>query len=92
MAHISVLGSCTCGVDKRDAVPCEHMAVVAAGSRVKNVTRDNIFPYWWTRSHWRVQIPQLPLETQKVTMNSIKAANESQITTYVTALTGRHLK
>jgi len=52
------------------------MAVVAAGSRVKDVTRDNIFPYWWTRSHWREQIPQLPLETQKVTMNSIKATNE----------------
>ena len=32
----SYFGSCTCGVDKRDAVPCEHMAVVAAGSRVKN--------------------------------------------------------
>ena len=63
-------------VDKRDAVPCEHMAVVAAGSRVKNVDRHNIFPYWWTRSHWREQIPQLPLGTQKVTMNSIKAANE----------------
>jgi len=72
----SYFGSCNCGVDKRDAVPCEHMAVVAAGSRVKNVTRDNIFPYWWTRSHWRVQIPQLPLETQKVSINSIKATNE----------------
>ena len=47
----SYFGSCTCGVDKRDAVPCEHMAVVAAGSRVKDVTRENIFPYWWTRSH-----------------------------------------
>ena len=42
----SYFGSCTCGVDKRDDVPCEHMAVVAAGSRVKDVTRDNIFPYW----------------------------------------------
>ena len=72
----SYFGSCTCGVDKRDAVPCEHMAVVAAGSCVKDVTRHNIFPYWWTRSHWREQIPQLPLVTQKVTINSIKAANE----------------
>ena len=33
----SYFGSCTCGVDKRDAVPCEHMAVVAAGSRVKEL-------------------------------------------------------
>ena len=32
----SYFGKCNCGVDLRDAVPCEHMAVVAASSRVPN--------------------------------------------------------
>jgi hypothetical protein len=47
----SYFGKCTCGVDKRDGIPCEHMAVVAVSSRVPNVTRHNIMPYWWARKH-----------------------------------------
>jgi hypothetical protein len=72
----SYFGKCNCGVDLRDAVPCEHMAVVAASSRVPNVTRYNICPYWWTREHWRIQIPQVPLAVQKITMNIIKTAHQ----------------
>jgi hypothetical protein len=52
------------------------MAIVAASSRVPNVTRRNIFPYWWTRKHWRIQIPQAALAVQKITMNIIKAAHQ----------------
>ena len=72
----SYFGKCICGMDLRDAVPCEHMAVVAASSRVPDVTCHNIFPYWWTRRHWRLQIPQVPLAVQKLTINFIKAANK----------------
>ena len=42
----SYFGKCNCGVDLCDAVPCEHMAVDGGSSRVPNVTRHNIFPYW----------------------------------------------
>jgi len=44
--HGSYFGLCTCRVDRRDAVPCEHMAALAASSRVPGVTRHNIMPYW----------------------------------------------
>ena len=30
----SHFGRCTCGVDTRDAVPCEHMAAVVVSSRI----------------------------------------------------------
>ncbi len=33
-----VLGTCTCGVDKRDLIPCEHMAALVVGSRIPDIT------------------------------------------------------
>ena len=71
----SHFGRCTCGVDRRDAAPCEHMAAVAASSRLPGVTRHNVMPYWWTRAHWRIQIPQEALGVTNVTMSSIMADN-----------------
>ena len=71
--HGSYFGQCTCGVDRRDAVPCEHMAALAASSRVPGVTRHNIMPYWWMRSHWRRQIPQDLLEANIITIGSVKS-------------------
>jgi hypothetical protein len=50
----SHFGRCTCGVDRHDAAPCEHMAAVAASLRLPGVTRHNVMPYWWTRAHWRM--------------------------------------
>ena len=72
----SHFGRCTCGVDRKDAAPCEHMAAVAASSRLPGVTRHNVMPYWWTRAHWRIQIPQEALGITNVTMSSIIADNE----------------
>lgn len=54
----SYFGTCTCGVVTRDAVPCEHMAAVVVSSRIPQLTRANIMPYWWRTDHWRLQFPQ----------------------------------
>ncbi len=72
----SHFGRCTCGVDRQDSAPCEHMAAVAASSCLPGVTRHNVMPYWWTRAHWRMQIPQEPLGITNVSMSSIIADNE----------------
>jgi hypothetical protein len=72
----SHFGQCTCGVDRQDAAPCEHMAAVAASSRLPGETRHNVMTYWWTRAHWRIQIPQEALGITNVTMSSIIAENE----------------
>ncbi len=72
----SHFGRCTCGVDRQDSAPCEHMAAVAASSCLPGVTRHNVMPYWWTRAHWRKQIPQEPLGNTNVSMSSIIAENE----------------
>jgi len=33
-------------------------------------------PYWWTRAHWRAQIPQVGLGTTNITMSGIIAEYE----------------
>ena len=53
----SYFGRCSCGVDKRDAVPCDHMAAIVVSSRIPMLTRINIMPYWWTRATWKLQFP-----------------------------------
>ena len=72
----SYFGKCTCGLDTRDTLPCEHMAAVAASSHLPGVTRHNAMPYWWTRAHWCMQIPQEALGITNVSMSSIIADNE----------------
>jgi hypothetical protein len=52
----SYFGKCTCGVDSRDAVPCDHMAALVISSRVPNLTRENIMPYWWRTDQWQLQL------------------------------------
>ncbi len=41
----SYFGQCTCGLSKRDAVPCEHMAAIVASSRIGVLTRNSIMPF-----------------------------------------------
>jgi len=36
----SYFGKCTCGLETRDAVPCEHMAAVVISSRIPLLTRE----------------------------------------------------
>ena len=53
----SYFGTCTCGLDKTDAVPCDHMATIAQSSRIPTVTAISIMPIWWKREQWRLQFP-----------------------------------
>ncbi len=53
----SYFGCCSCGVDKRDGVPCDHMAAIVKSSRVPVLTIYNIMPYWWMRKTWQLQFP-----------------------------------
>jgi hypothetical protein len=54
----SFFGECTCGLVRRDARPCEHMAAVVCSSRIAGLTRLNIMPFWWTRKQWQEQLRQ----------------------------------
>jgi hypothetical protein len=53
----SYFGQCTCGLTKRDAFPCEHMAEIVVSSRIGVLTRNNIMPFWWKRAQWQEQFP-----------------------------------
>jgi hypothetical protein len=68
----SHFGRCTCGVDRIDSAPCEHVAAVAASLRLPGV----VMPYWWTRAHWCMQLPQEALGVTNVSMSIIIADNE----------------
>jgi hypothetical protein len=43
----SYFGTCTCGEDTHDAVPCQHMAAVVVSCRIPQLTQNSIMPYWW---------------------------------------------
>ena len=69
----SIFGKCTCGLVRRDAVPCEHMAAVACSSRIAGLTRLNIMPFWWTRKQWQEQFAQEVTSISYTNMEVIKA-------------------
>ena len=70
----SYFGKCTCGVDTRDAVPCEHMAAVVVSSRIPELTRENMnmMPYWWRTEQWKLQYPDDVTAEYNVSLETIR--------------------
>jgi hypothetical protein len=52
-----IFGTCTCGVNKCNSIPCKHMAALVASSRIPDITQRNIMPYWWMTAQWKKQFP-----------------------------------
>ena len=49
----SHFGTCTCGANKTNAVPCEHMTAIALSSVIPpQITPINAMPMWWKRKQW----------------------------------------
>jgi len=70
-------GQCTCGLVKRDAVPCEHMAAIVVSSHIGALTRHNIMPFWWKRAQWQEQFPREVTAECYANMEVIRADNEA---------------
>ena len=69
----SYFGTCTCGATQTDAVPCEHMSVVALSAIIRpQISPMNIMPIWWKRSQWRLQFPLDTCPEAKITMKTVK--------------------
>lgn len=69
----SHFGRCTCGAPQTDAVPCEHMSVIALSAVIRpQIDPMNIMPFWWKRSHWRLQFPLETCPEAKITIKSVK--------------------
>jgi hypothetical protein len=69
----SHFGTCTCGATQTDAVPCEHMSVVALSAIIRpQISPMNIMPVWWKRSQWRLQFPLETCPEAKITMKTVK--------------------
>ncbi len=85
----SFFGTCTCGADKTDAVPCEHMAAIAISSCPHpQITPISMMPTWWGREQWRKQFPSDLYCDGSMTMKSIK--DGKMISFYITARIGLH--
>jgi hypothetical protein len=54
------VGTCNCGVPKRDGIPCNHMAVLVDAGDIPNpaFTGLSVMPYWFRTEHWRRQYPR----------------------------------
>jgi hypothetical protein len=69
----SHFGTCTCGATQTDAVPCEHMSVIALSAVIRpQISPINIMPIWWKRSQWRLQFPLETCPEANITMKSVK--------------------
>ena len=76
----SYFGQCTCGLVKRDAVLCEHMAAIVVSSRIGVLTRHNIMPFWWKRAQWQEQFPREVTAQCFANMEVIRADHEADDT------------
>ena len=69
----SYFGTCTCGADKTDAVPCEHMAAIALTAVIRpQITPIIVMPIWWKRKQWREQFPLDVYAEANITIKSVK--------------------
>jgi len=69
----SHFGTCTCGATQTNAVPCEHMSVVALSAIIRpQISPMNIMPIWWKRSQWRLQFLLETCPKAKITIKSVK--------------------
>ena len=75
----SRFGSCTCGVPKRDGVPCVHMIVLAKGGHIDDVgfTRLSVMPSWLSTSIWRSQFPEDSRCRGDVSIQSVKNKHQA---------------
>ena len=56
--HGSRFGTCTCGRPRVLGVPCHHMVIAVKCGRIPNLTKENVMPFWWMMSQFRLQYPR----------------------------------
>ena len=70
----SRFGKCTCGIPKRDGIPCVHMIVLAKGGHINDAgfTRLSVMPSWLSTSVWRSQFPEDSVCRGDISIQSVK--------------------
>ena len=71
----SRFGTCTCGIPKRDGIPCAHMVVLAKGGQIddRGFTRVSVMPNWLTTSIWSSRFPEDSICRGDISMQSVKS-------------------
>jgi hypothetical protein len=55
--HGSRFGSCTCGFDRKEGIPCDHMVAIVKSGRMGRFSMVELMPFWYTRAQWKLQFP-----------------------------------
>jgi hypothetical protein len=77
----SFFDTCTCGADKTNAIPCEHMPAISISSRLHpQITPISIMSTWWGREQWRKQFPSDLYCDGSTTIKSIKDGKIPDVT------------
>jgi hypothetical protein len=66
-------GQCTCGANKTDAMPCEHMATIALSAVIRpQITPMNVMLIRWKSKQWREQFLLDLYAEANITIKSVK--------------------
>jgi hypothetical protein len=85
----SRFGTCTCGSPRMMGVPCVHMVVVLKSKSVEDLNENNFMPTWWMISQMHLQY-HVDMEIKWTWILPPSCWRERWITTFITALLGRH--
>ncbi len=66
-------GKCTCGISKKEGIPCQYMVAVCKFGRKDGFSRSAIMPHWYTTVQWRNQFHENSYIDTHQTLKSIKA-------------------
>jgi hypothetical protein len=78
----STFGSCSCGGQYTDGIPCLHMVAVVKSSRIKGLPSTNSMPVWWTMECWCNQYPADTDEICHFDMDTLRSTPEDAAMRY----------
>jgi hypothetical protein len=74
----SRFGTCTCGHQKKEGIPCDHMVAISMLGRINGLSRIVFMPHWYTTEQWRNQFSEDTFINTHKTLKSIKANSTPQ--------------
>jgi hypothetical protein len=75
----SRFGKCTCGYQKKEGIPCDHMVAISKLGRINGLSRIAVMPHQYTTEQWRNdQFPENTYIDTHSTLKSIKVNSTPQ--------------
>jgi hypothetical protein len=72
VVHDSRFGTCSCGVPKKEGIPCDHMVAIVKSGAIPDLTRVQLMSFWYTRAQWQLQFPNEMVYQNDITWQNIR--------------------